>query len=83
MMSALQSQVIQSLNGLSDDNLQFILDMIQRFMKPSKAETSPSNTANTVSIRKIGIFEHEDLYDKDYDIDECNEDIAKMFGVIE
>lgn len=32
-MSVLQNQVIQSLDGLSDDNLQFLLDMIQRFMK--------------------------------------------------
>ena len=35
-MSILQSQVIQSLDGLSDDNLLFLLDMIQRFMKPDK-----------------------------------------------
>lgn len=77
-MSALQSQVIQSLNGLSDDNLQFILDMIQKFMKPANTE----NTVNSkASVRKIGIFEHEDLYDKDYDFDEYNEEIAKMFGV--
>lgn len=81
-MSTLQSQVIQSLNGLSDDNLQFILDMIQRFMQPSKAENISNDTVTT-STRKIGIFEHEDLYDKDYDIDESNEEIAKMFGVTE
>ena len=35
-MSILQRQVIQSLNGLSDDNLRFLLEMIQRFMKPSE-----------------------------------------------
>lgn len=79
-MSALQSQVIQSLNGLSDDNLQFILDMIQKFMKPANVEKATNNKAN---IRKIGIFEHEDLYDEDYDFDECNEEIAKMFGEID
>lgn len=33
-MSILQKQVIQSLDGLSEDNLQFLFDMIQRFMKP-------------------------------------------------
>ena len=33
-MSILQKQVIQSLDGLSDENLQFLLDMILRFMKP-------------------------------------------------
>ncbi|MBS5284955.1 MAG: hypothetical protein KHY46_14025 [Clostridiales bacterium] len=66
-MSALQSQIIQSLNGLSDDNLQFILDMIQKFMKPVNTENTVDSKTN---IRKIGIFEHEDLYDKDYDFDE-------------
>ena len=29
------------------------------------------------------IFEHENLYDKDYDMDEHNEEIAKLFGVCE
>ena len=35
-MSILQRQVIRSLDGLSDENLQFLLDMIQRFMKPTE-----------------------------------------------
>ena len=37
-MSILQKHVIQSLDGLSDDNLQFLLDMILRFIKPDKIE---------------------------------------------
>ena len=37
-MSILQKQVIQSLDGLSEDNLQFLFDMIQRFMKPTEIE---------------------------------------------
>lgn len=66
-MSTLQKQVIQSLNDLSDDNLNFLLDMI-RFMKPKN------------HIRRIGSLEGQDLIDEDYDIDECNDEIAKMFG---
>ncbi len=31
VMSTLQNQITQSLDGLSDDSLRFILDMIQRF----------------------------------------------------
>jgi len=77
-MSTLQEQVIQSLNGLSDDNLSFLLDMIQRFMKPAKSvETTKNN------IRRIGSLEGQDLIAADYDIDECNEEIATMFGVSE
>lgn len=35
-MSTLQNQVVQSIEGLSDDSLEFILDMIQRFVKPAE-----------------------------------------------
>ena len=33
-MSTLRNQIIQSLEGLSDDSLRFILDVIQRFILP-------------------------------------------------
>jgi len=78
-MSTLQSQVIQSLDGLSDENLSFILDMIQRFMKP--AEASEKAAADGKKMRRIGSLEGQDLVDADYDIDECNGEIAEMFGV--
>lgn len=82
-MSILQSQVIQSLDGLSDDNLQFLLDMIQRFMKPDKFEEKIDDKSVVVSngSRRIGSLEGQDLIDADYDIDECNGEIAEMFGV--
>ncbi len=82
-MSILQSQVIQSLDGLSDDNLQFLLDMIQRFMKPNKFEEKDNDKSVIVnnSSRRIGSLEGQDLIDADYDIDECNGEIAEMFGV--
>lgn len=31
--------------------------------------------------RRIGSLEGKDLIDADYDIDECNDEIAEMFGV--
>ena len=79
-MSILQKQVIQSLNGLSDDNLQFLLDMIQRFMKPDEIKKKNIDITKG-SIRRIGSLEGQDIIDKDYNIDECNDEIAKMFGV--
>lgn len=83
-MSTLQRQVIQSLNGLSDDNLKFLLDMIQRFMKPAEAEEKALNraTMGRNSIRRIGSLEGQNLIDADYDIDDCNDEIAEMFGVM-
>lgn len=82
-MSTLQTQVIQSLNGLSDDNLSFLLDMIQRFMKPAQAMENDTNAQRMRGNvkRRIGSLEGQDLIAADYDIDECNEEIAEMFGV--
>ncbi|MBR6326010.1 MAG: hypothetical protein IKR61_04320 [Lachnospiraceae bacterium] len=75
-MSTIQNQVIHSLDGLSDDNLQFLLDMIQRFMKPGSVKTGSA----AIGSRKIGICKPEELYAPDYDIDEDNDAIARMFG---
>ena len=82
-MSILQKQVIQSLNGLSDDNLQFLLDMIQRFMKPAEIREKNINKSimSKSDIRRIGSLEGQNLIDEDYDIDESNDEIAEMFGV--
>ena len=80
-MSILQKQVIQSLNGLSEDNLQFLLDLIQRFMKPTKIEEKNNDKSAIFKdgIRRIGSLEGQDLIDADYD--ECNGEISEMFGV--
>lgn len=82
-MSILQKQVIQSLDGLSDDNLQFLLDIIQRFMKADKIEEKNNGKSAVAGngIRRIGSLEGQDLIDADYDIDECNGEIAEMFGI--
>ena len=58
-MSILQKQVIQSLNGLSEDNLQFLLDMIQRFMQPNEIEENKSDKSGIVrkDTRRIGRLE--------------------------
>jgi len=73
-MSILRKQVIQSLNGLSEDNLQFLLDLIQRFMKPTKIEEKNNDKTAIFKdgIRRIGSLEGQDLIYADYDIYECN-----------
>lgn len=82
-MSVLQSKVIQSLDGLSEDNLQFLFDMIQRFMKTDKIEEQRNDNFKRAenNFRRIGSLEGQNLIDADYDIDVCNEEIAEMFGV--
>lgn len=78
-MSALQNQVVQSLDGLSDDSLEFLLDMIQRFVKP--AEKQSAGTIMQKKGRKLGILKGQTLIADGYDLDECNDEIAEMFGV--
>ncbi len=77
-MSALQEQVVQKISGLSEDNLQFLLEMIDRFMQPGTDEKKSMTIAG-----RIGIANGQNLYDDDYDFDEMNPEIAKIFGVTE
>lgn len=57
-------------------NLQFILEMINRFMQPEEQDEKE------VDLKRIGVAKGQKLYDDDYDFDEMNDDIAKMFGVM-
>lgn len=73
-MSALQEHIVQKISGLSEDNLQFLLEMIDRFMQPETGEKKDTAVAG-----RIGIAKGQNLYDDDYDFDEMNPEIAKKF----
>ncbi|MCH5345409.1 MAG: hypothetical protein J1E64_15400 [Acetatifactor sp.] len=77
-MLTLQEQVVQKVSDLSEDNLRFLLDMIERFMQPDTMERKTTVVAN-----RVGIARGQELYDDEYDFDEMNPEIAKMFGVTE
>jgi hypothetical protein len=72
MSAVLEEQVMKKVAGLSDDNLLFLSDMIDRFMKP--------NQPNDVASKRIGIRKGEKMYADDYDFDEMNDRIADLFG---
>lgn len=55
--------------------MRFLLDMIERFMQPEATKKDISGST------RIGIVRGQDLYDDDYDFDEMNAEIEKMFGV--
>lgn len=82
-MSTLQKQIAQSLNGLSDDSLRFILDMIQRYVMPAESTGMSIDYDRTVSEKKrgIGSMKGQKFIADGYDIDECNDEIARLFGV--
>lgn len=82
-MSTLQNQITQSLEGLSDDSLNFILDMIQRFVMPaeSKGISISEDTAVQKKTRRLGSMKGQKFIADGHDIDECNEEISRLFGV--
>ena len=77
-MLTLQEQAVQKIGNLSEDDLRFLLEMMERLMRPNIAENKTA-----VIPDRIGIAKGQDLYDDDYDFDEMNPEIAKMFGVVE
>ncbi len=81
-MSTLQNQITQSLEGLSDDSLSFILDMIQRFVMPAESKNKSINY-NVVQgkKRRLGSMKGQKFIADGHDIDECNDEIARLFGV--
>lgn len=65
--------MVQKVNKLSEDNLQFLLEMIERFMQPEHIDMKTDQISS-----RIGIAKGQKLYD--YDFDEMNPEIEKMFG---
>ncbi len=81
-MSTLQNQITQSLEGLSDDSLSFILDMIQRFVLPTEAKKTDINYDIVQGKkRRLGSMKGQKFIADGHDIDECNDEIARLFGV--
>ena len=82
-MSTLQNQITQSLYGLSDDSLRFILEMIQRFVLPSESRSMSINynVATQERRRKLGSMKGQKFIADGHDIDECNDEIARLFEV--
>ena len=83
VMSTLQNQITQSLEGLSDDSLRFILDMIQRFVQPSESRSVSINygVATQGKKRRLGSMKGQKFIADGHDIDECNDEIARLFEV--
>ena len=69
-VSSIRGKGNKKVVGLSDDDLIFLSDMIDRFMKPAQMKTT---------YKRIGIAEGKFVVPDDFDA--CNDEIAEMFGV--
>jgi hypothetical protein len=70
-MSVLKDQAVELLDILPDDRVEIIIRVMQGFITP----VSDSNS------KRIGVAKGK--FDVPDDIDECNDEIAEMFGVNE
>ena len=80
-MSTLLNQITQSLDGLSDDSLSFILDMIQRFVMPAESKNMNNDVDIRERKRRLGSMKGQKFIADGHDIDECNDEIARLFEV--
>ena len=71
-MSILQEQAIKLISSLPDDSVEIIIQVMKGFIMP---------ISNENEHKRIGVAKGEFIVPDD--IDECNDEIAKMFGVNE
>jgi len=74
-MSALQLQAYELMGKLSDSKLQLVIEIMKNFSQTSEDKVASEET------KRIGIAKGEFVVPDD--IDDCNDEIAAMFGVNE
>lgn len=79
-MSIVQARIMESLGGLSDESLFFLLNMIDRYIKPEGNVKQSDNEAEKCGIN-IGLFKDETYIAEGYDFDQDNAEVSRIFGV--
>lgn len=81
-MSTLQMEFMETIEGLSDDTMRILLEVIKQVVLPlDNKENIGNSSENKSKPRRMGSLKGQRLISEGYDIDECNGEIAKMFGV--
>ena len=74
---------MQMIREMSDENLKVFVQFMKMFIQPKNDNIMDADIClDKKTVRRIGIAEGEKLYDYDYDFDEYNGEIEKMFGGI-
>ena len=73
-MTMLQQQAIQIIDDIPDDRLQTLIDLMKMIATNPASEKEHS--------MRIGLAKDMDLYNPDYDLDEYNPEIARLFGAV-
>ena len=81
-MSELQKLVMDIIEEMPEEDLKVLVNFMQIFIQSNNKPLADAHSAGK-ALKTIGIAEGEELYEPDYDIDEYNGEIAKMFGVVQ
>ena len=77
-MTVLQNKAINLIDNLNDDNIELLISLINKYMYKS----NNNKVINKTTKYEIGKYDGYDWCSPEYDFDEQNEDIAKMFGAL-
>lgn len=81
-MSTLQMEFMETIEGLSDDTMRILLEVVKNLVLPLDHKGNAGNLSEYQNKpRRLGSLKGQKLISEGYDIDECNDEIAKMFGV--
>ena len=81
-MSTLQMEFMQTIEGLSDDTMRMLLEVVRQVVLPLDHKENVSvSSEQQKKLRRLGSLKGQKLISEGYDIDESNDEIAKMFGV--
>ena len=81
-MSTLQKEFMETIEGLSDDTMRILLEVVKQIVLPLDHKESIGNSSgHQGKPRRMGSLKGQRLIAEGYDIDESNDEIAKMFGV--
>ena len=80
-MSTLQMEFMETIEGLSDDTMRILLEVVKQVVLPLDHKESVGSILECQSKqRRMGSLKGQRLISEGYDIDECNDEIAEMFG---
>lgn len=81
-MSTLQMEFMETIEGLSDDTMRMLLEVVKQVVLPlDHKENVGAASEQQGKLRRMGSLKGQKLISEGYDIDESNAEIAKMFGV--
>ncbi len=81
-MSTLQMEFMEAIEGLSDDTMRILLEVVKQVVLPLDHKEKVGLSSEYQSKpRRMGSLKGQKLISEGYDIDESNDEIAKMFGV--